>query len=999
MNTLFGIQVSSIMVVLVGMLVVALASVLWIALRRPVIFKLGVRNIPRRKAQTALTVVGLMLSTLIISAAFGTGDTLDYSLTSSAYNDLGHVDELVVANRDMDAKNVDPNSSVPASTLATVQQALDGNGNVDGVMPVLDLRAPVTAPGSGLSEPNSVITGLDPALVGDFGGFTTPGGEQIDFAALPANSVVLSEQMAKALNARVGDTIEVYYNNAPVQFTVGAVAQNNYLSGIRQGLNRTENLSGLAMPLQALQQLTGITDRYSAIAISNTGSVRDSIDPTGAVVDALAPALDGQNLGIDHLKENRVDQATSQSNLFTGLFLVFGLFSIAAGILLIVLIFSMLAAERRAEMGMERAIGAQRGQLIQQFISEGTAYALSAGLVGVTLGVAAAALIARVIKPMVGDGTTITWHVTPTSTIVSYCLGVAITFLSVVIASWRISRLNVVAAIRDISESATLTRNRRSLIWGAVLLVAGAAATALGVTGETLAPFMIGLSLLPFGAALIVRYFGVASRAAFTTVGLFLLFIWLLPQKQFQAIFGKHGEGDFEMFFLSGIFLVFVTAVLVVQNGDVLLRAVSLIGGALKGKLASFRTAVAYPSATPVRTGMTVAMFCLIVFALVMVATMSTNFANYFLSDKADAGWTVRVDTNASNRVNDLTGALQTDGVDTSQFNAVGTTTTPSLNQVDLRLAGDDVWAQYRITGLDNAFIDASNLSFQNRAAGYDSDAAIIDALRNQPNVAVVDNAALGEDNGPQATAMENQLKLTGIDAKSQGFTPFTVEVAVPGSDEVRQVTIIGVLDPQISTLSGMFVNQQTLDSIYPAPAQISYYIALDDSANAEQVATSIERALTANGAQAKVIADELADARTQTESFFYIIEGFMALGLVVGIAAIGVIAFRSVVERRQQIGVLRAIGYQRSEVALSFLIEMVYIVAIGVVAGTALGIILARNLFSGDELVNGDVSFEIPWLLIGGVLSATVIVALLMTWAPARQASRISPAEALRYE
>ena len=34
---------------------------------------------------------------------------------------------------------------------------------------------------------------------------------------------------------------------------------------------------------------------------------------------------------------------------------------------------------------------------------------------------------------------------------------------------------------------------------------------------------MIGLSLLPFGAALIVRYFGIASRAAFTVVGLFLL--------------------------------------------------------------------------------------------------------------------------------------------------------------------------------------------------------------------------------------------------------------------------------------------------------------------------------------------------------------------------------------------------------------------------------------------------------------------------------------------
>jgi len=37
-----------------------------------------------------------------------------------------------------------------------------------------------------------------------------------------------------------------------------------------------------------------------------------------------------------------------------------------------------------------------------------------------------------------------------------------------------------------------------------------------------------------------------------------------------------------------------------------------------------------------------------------------------------------------------------------------------------------------------------------------------------------------------------------------------------------------------------------------------------------------------------------------------------MALGLIVGIAALGVIAFRSVVERRQEIGMMRAIGFQQ---------------------------------------------------------------------------------------
>ena len=45
-------------------------------------FLIGVRNIPRRRAQTVLIIIGLMLSTLIITAAFSIGDTVNYSITN-----------------------------------------------------------------------------------------------------------------------------------------------------------------------------------------------------------------------------------------------------------------------------------------------------------------------------------------------------------------------------------------------------------------------------------------------------------------------------------------------------------------------------------------------------------------------------------------------------------------------------------------------------------------------------------------------------------------------------------------------------------------------------------------------------------------------------------------------------------------------------------------------------------------------------------------------------
>ena len=70
--------------------------------------------------------------------------------------------------------------------------------------------------------------------------------------------------------------------------------------------------------------------------------------------------------------------------------------------------------------------------------------------------------------------------------------------------------------------------------------------------------------------------------------------------------------------------------------------------------------------------------------------------------------------------------------------------------------------------------------------------------------------------------------------------------------------------------------------------------------------------------------------------------KGFMALGLVVGIAALGVIATRSVVERRQQIGMLRAIGFKRRMVRASFLLESSFVALLGTVLGVVLGLLLA---------------------------------------------------------
>ncbi len=126
-----------------------------------------------------------------------------------------------------------------------------------------------------------------------------------------------------------------------------------------------------------------------------------------------------------------------------------------------------------------------------------------------------------------------------------------------------------------------------------------------------------------------------------------------------------------------------------------------------------------------------------------------------------------------------------------------------------------------------------------------------------------------------------------------------------------------------------------------------------------------------------------------------------MGLGLIVGIAALGVIAFRTVAERRQQIGMLRALGYTRRLVVLSFFMESSFIALAGIVMGLLLGSALSYNLLSSPELIGesgAEIDFRLPLarlLLIVGIAYGASAV---MTFIPARSASQVPVAEALRY-
>jgi putative ABC transport system permease protein len=199
-----------------------------------------------------------------------------------------------------------------------------------------------------------------------------------------------------------------------------------------------------------------------------------------------------------------------------------------------------------------------------------------------------------------------------------------------------------------------------------------------------------------------------------------------------------------------------------------------------------------------------------------------------------------------------------------------------------------------------------------------------------------------------------------------------------------------------------VYTNEATYSEVFGKPEYSIHYLRLTPGTDAEAAAKAIKAALVTKGVQAESIQKMIDDANAQSIGFTRIFQAFMGLGLFVGIAALGVIAFRSVVERRQQIGMLRAIGYQRGTVSLTFMLESSFVAMMGILSGVVGAAIISRNLFSSDEFTGTSRSgtdFFIPWGEVVAFVAVAYVFALLMTWWPSRGAAKVPIADALRYE
>ena len=1116
MKEILGLSTDTLMIGVVVILA-AIAVVLGImAWRRPLLFKLGLRNVPRRRAQTALITLGLMISTLIIATAFTVGDTLSSSLRNTAFEITGPIDHLIQYDPVAGSAAAQRDAVVPQQVADDlVAEFGDDPDIVTFVRTVFDAVSAENLT-TEQSEPRVFLVGLDGDEVDTLGGIPSLDGRTLSLNDLQAGTILLNESAAEKLAAAVGDTIALRVLGQVHTFTVAGLAEDTLLSGqvdpadpqgavitLRDAqdiFDQPERLTGIGVSVRggisgALKLSEDVDARLNGFLRSRT-EAEASAGPPGAgqpAAERVYSDAQGNALFVsDPFKADTVDDAETFGSIFTSFFLIMGLFSIAAGTLLIFLIFAMLAKERKSEMGISRAVGMQRGQLVQSFLAEGMAYDLGAAVVGTVLGILIAFGMVEVLNAAFDEfGFTFTQHVEPRSVVIAAGLGIIITFVTVVISSFRVSQLNIVSAIRDLPDDGTARRRRVSALgvvttpvglvlllittpftlvlgglllvvpglggairrrgwsaavilpgwrlmrwrqeWWFVLLGIGVLGIQGGIGSDSAFLYLAGLSSLPIGLVLLARRLGRAGRAAYSLMGAAILVFWLSPQQWHADLTGSDLQGGPEMFVLSGVLMVTGATVLAVFNLD-LLTAGFHAGARLTGRLAPvLQTAAAYPAASRYRTGLTVAMIAIIMFALVTFTTINANFSRAFTSDAARGGYDVQADTTRNDNVTDLRAALDTAGAQSTAQNLanVGRLRVGSSNGTNITVQDLEQWDSVRdrpvhddagsiivepasahdelvgphlafLVGADAAFLDENDVPLQARAVGFDSDAAVWDALRNGGTAyavvsadAVASGAGFGVDD--DAFEMPNSVN------ESASRIP-RVRVSVQNGGRSTDLTIIGVIDQVVGVTSPEFPVFPTLvtadthfDQIYEDADLTRFLGRVQSGVAALDVARAIEADLRVETVSIK---DELEDQQQTFNAILMLFQGFTGLGLLAGLAALGVIAMQAVVERRQQIGVLRAIGFRRQFVGLELLLEMGFIAVLGVGLGTILAVALAWRLFSEDIIGStGGISFYVPVVQIAIFAAAALVAAMLMTYLPARQAARITIAEALRYE
>ncbi len=389
------------------------------------------RNLATRKARTLLTVLGIALGVAAMVAAGVVRESATRSVADMFDQAAGRADLAVTTAM----AGIVGNEGFDAVTLERVR-AVSG---VEIAAPLLQIT---TLPTTQLSDwktsfmfgsfDGMVLYGVDPQASHAVGHYRLASGA--DLTAADRDAVLLSQRYAEDLGVGPGDQVELVAPTGQVRLTVVGLLASDGLARLGHGQVGLTTLSTAGR----LFERPGRLDQIDVVAAPGTDAetLKTSLQTAlGEGLRVLRPANKGA----------LVDQMVQTIVIGLGFISVLAL---VVGAFLIYNTFATTVAERTHELGLLRAVGAGRGQIVRLVLVE----AALLGLVGAALGVGLGLALATGMKTLVGAAINSELRalvILPEHVISGLVVGVAAALISGLAPALRAGRLPAVEAIQQ----------------------------------------------------------------------------------------------------------------------------------------------------------------------------------------------------------------------------------------------------------------------------------------------------------------------------------------------------------------------------------------------------------------------------------------------------------------------------------------------------------------------------------------------------------------------
>lgn len=242
----------------------------------------------------------------------------------------------------------------------------------------------------------------------------------------------------------------------------------------------------------------------------------------------------------------------------------------------------------------------------------------------------------------------------------------------------------------------------------------------------------------------------------------------------------------------------------------------------------------------------------------------------------------------------------------------------------------------------------------------------------------------------------DGQLAVDSTDATKHGWQVGTV-VRVTFPDGAVVPVRVGAVYPPIAPLAGYVLPESLWAAHTEQPLNTAVYVAFAPGADTAAVTGQIETiAKSFGGLTVQDRAAYLSAEASSVDTVLAIVYVMLALAILIALLGIGNTLALAVYERTREIGLLRAVGGDRSQVRATIRWEAVMTALLGTSTGAALGVLLGWAVVRAVSAAQQVGVVSIPWAQIVLVLVVGAVAGLLAGIRPARRAARLDPLTAI---